>query len=204
MIHLWTIDNKDNLELNVTELLKYPLLATIYQRDTSDGKRLSREYFKYLDHITSTNGYCVKNGLNDADAHLYAFNQTRLDKTYVFPTNNKAIIKWVKEELEFDIIANLVSTAVKALRVSTKSLTHYVDTLNNLSNEDFKDPDGNPIDVSAIVNKVMKTISEIPGSIDKLKVLIEQQTNNSKVTRGSNDYKPSMDGDSDIERYYTD
>ena len=204
MIHLWTIDSKDNLELNVTELLKYPLLAAVYQKDTSPEKKLSKEYFKYLDHITATSGYCVKNGLNDADAHLYAFNQTRLDKTYVFPPNNKAIIKWVSEELEYDVIASLVNTAVQALNTSAKSLKYYVKTLNNLVEDDFKDKDGNPIDVSMTVNKVMKTISDIPGSIDKLKVLIEKQSNNSKVTRGSNEYRHSMDGDGDIERYHTD
>ena len=204
MIHLWTIDSKDNLELNVTELLKYPLLAAVYQKDISNGKTLSKEYFKYLDHLTSTSGYCIKNGLNDKDAHLYAYNQTRLTKDYVFPPNNKAIIKWVTEELEYDIIGSLVNTAVQALNASAKSLKYYVKTLNNLEEADFKDADGNPIDVSTIVNKVIKTVADIPSSIDKLKVLIEQQTNNSKVTRGSNGYKSSMDGDGDVERYHVD
>ena len=36
MIHIWEIGQDLELELNVEELLKYPKLAQIYKRDTSD------------------------------------------------------------------------------------------------------------------------------------------------------------------------
>lgn len=204
MIHIWYIDNTDNLVLNLQELLKYPLLAKVYQQDTSTTKYLSKEYFKYLDYLTASSGYCIKNGLNDKDAHIYAMSQTKLPKDYRFPLNHKEILRFVKEELEFDGINRLVSMATKAINVSTRSLENYIDTLNNLEKDEYKDTEGNPIDVSAIVNKVMKTISTIPGDVDKLRSLIEKQNNNSQVIRGSNEYRPSMDGDRDIESYISD
>lgn len=204
MIHIWYIDNTDNLVLNLQELLKYPLLAKVYQQDTSTTKYLSKEYFKYLDYLTASSGYCVKNGLNARDAHLYAMSQTKLPKDYHLPLNHKDILRFVKDELEFDGINRLVSMATKAMNVSTRSLENYIDTLNDLDKDEFKDSEGNPIDISAIVNKVMKTISTIPGDVDKLKNLIEKQNNNSQVIRGSNEYRPSMDGDRDIESYITD
>ena len=51
MVHLWKIVN-DNLDLNVEELLKYPILANVYRADKSKDKFESKEYFKYIDFIT--------------------------------------------------------------------------------------------------------------------------------------------------------
>jgi regulator of RNase E activity RraB len=204
MIHIWYIDNTDNLVLNLQELLKYPLLAKVYQQDTSTVKYLSKEYFKYIDYLTSPSGYCIKNGLNAKDSHIYALSQTKLPRDYHVPLNHKEILKFVKEDLEFDGINRLVSMATKALNISTRSLENYIDTLNNLERDEFKDKDGNAIDVSDMVSKVMKTIKSIPGDIDTLKNLIEKQNNNSQVIRGSNEYRPSMDGDREIESYIVD
>lgn len=204
MIHIWYIDSTDSLVLNLQELLKYPLLAKVYEQDTSTTKYLSKEYFKYLDYITASAGYCIKNGLNTKDAHVYAFSQTKLPKDYIFPKNHKDILKFVKEELEYDVINRLVSSATKALNVSARSLENYIDTLNDLEDADFKDKEGNPIDVSDMVTRVMKTIKGIPNDIDTLKNLIEKQNNKSQIIRGSHDYRPSMDGDASIESYITD
>lgn len=201
MIHIWYIDNTDSLVLNLQELLKYPLLAKVYQQDTSSTKYLSKEYFKYLDYLTASGGYCVKNGLNLKDAHIYALSQTKLPKDFHVPINHKEILRFVKDELEFDGINRLVSMGIKAINVSTRSLETYIDTLNTYEKEDFKDADGNIIDVSDMVTKVMKMIKSIPGDTDTLKNLIEKQNNNSQIIRGSNDYRPSMDGDADIESY---
>lgn len=201
MIHIWYIDNTDNLVLNLQELLKYPLLAKVYQQDTSTTKYLSKEYFKYLDYLTASGGYCVKNGLSTKDAHMYALSQTKLPKDFRVPLNHKEILNFVKEELEFDGINRLVSMGIKAINVSTRCLENYIDTLNAYEKQDFKDADGNVIDVSDMVTKVMKMIKSIPGDTDTLKNLIEKQNNNSQVIRGSNDYRPSMDGDRDIESY---
>lgn len=204
MIHIWYIDAKDNLVLNIHELLKYNLLAKVYEQDTSTAKYLSKEYFKYLDYLTAAGGYCVKNGLNTKDAHIYAKDQTKLPRDFVLPKNHKEILKFVKEELEYDVITRLVNSATKALNVSTRSLENYIDTLNDMDAKDFKDEEGNPLNISDMVSRVMKTIKTIPGDIDTLKNLIEKQNNKSQVIRGSNDYKPSMDGDRDIESYIID
>jgi len=201
MIHIWTIDNNYQLQLNVIELLKYPLLAKIYELDTSKGKTLSKEYYKYLDFITNSSGYCVKHGLNNKEAHEYAFKNTNLPKDYEFPKNHKDILKYVIDELEYDIITDLVNSAVKALKVSAKSLKAYIDRLNELEESDFKDKDGEPIDLSNTVNKVMKTISDIPKGIAEFEVLVNKQKSNKSVLRGANEFESSMEGDDGVESY---
>lgn len=204
MIHLWRITNSLDLELNIEELLKYPILADIYKKDNSDGKFLSTEYFKYLDFITNPKGYCVSKGLNSQEADIYAKGQTRLPKDYYFPKNNKLIIKYVKDELQFDVIDNLVGTAIKALNVTSKSLANYIDRLNDLEEKDYMDDKGAPIDLSSIITKMMKIAADIPNNIKQYESLLEKQTTKKTIVRGSIEYTESMDGDESLEHYSTD
>jgi len=201
MIHLWIIDNNYQLQLNVLELAKYPIVCKVYELDTSQGKWLSKEYYKYLDFISNSNGYCVKHGLNAREAHEYAFKNTNLPKDYVLPKDHKAILKFVIDELEYDAVSVLVNAAVKALKVSARSLQSYVDVLNDLVEAEFKDKDGTPIDISATVNKVLKTISEIPKGIEIFNDLVNKQKTNNNTLRGSKEYSTSMEGDDAIESY---
>jgi len=198
MVHLWKINNSLELDLNVTELLKYDILAKVYQSDTSDGKSLSHKYFMYLDFITASSGYCVTNGLNDSEAHIYAMKHSKLDSTYHFPANNKTIIAFVKSELERDTVFTLVSAAIQALNVSSKSVKNYIKVLNNMEKDDFQDKDGNPINVAETVNKVLKTLKEIPSSIDIYESLLSKQKTKKVALRGQKDFRSSMDGDDDL------
>lgn len=201
MIHLWYIDNNDNLVLDIKELLKYPILAKIYQNDISTEKTTAREFFKYIDFRTSSTGYIRRNGLNDKEAHKYALSQTKLSKDFIFPNNLKTILDFVSENLEYDVVATLVTTAIKALRVSTKSLNVYIDNLNELESSEYKDKEGNPIDISALISKALNTISNIPKDITNLEKLLELQKSSKAVVRGSTEYKNSMDGDDSLESY---
>lgn len=201
MIHIWRITDSLELELNVEELLKYPILADIYKRDTSDGKFLSTEYFKYLDFITNPKGYCVMNGLNSQDADIYARRQTRLPKEFYLPKNTKGVIKYIKDELQFDVVDNLVGTAIKALKVTSKSLSNYIDRLNDLEDKDYMDDKGVPIDLSSIITKMMKIAADIPNNIKQYESLLEKQTTKKTIVRGSIEYTESMDGDESLEHY---
>lgn len=204
MIHLWVIDDNDDLILNTHELLKYPLLANIYKQDSSPRKELSYEYFKYIDFMTTSAGYCNRHGLNNKEAHKYSLSQTRLPKDFKFPSNNDTILKYVKDNIEFDVEYNLIRIAVKALRVSTKNLEAYIDTLNELETAAFKDAEGKPIDISNIVSKTLNTISNIPKDIKKLEELLELEKNKKAVVRGSVEFSHSMDSDAVLDRYVVD
>ena len=200
MIHLWIIDNALELQLNVEELLKYDILSKVYKQDTSPAKFYSKEYFKYLDFLTNSNGYCMKSGLNNIDAHNYAISQTKLDKQYVLPPNNKDIIAFVKE-IEYDPIVDILISSVKALRVSSKSLRMQVDVFNNLKEEELKNEDGSVIDVTDKINKILKTLSDIPARIEALEVIMNKVKSKTTTLRGTKEYSPSMDGDVSIESY---
>lgn len=204
MIHIWQIDDKDRLVLNVKELLKYPMLAAIYQNDYSKEKHISHEYFKYLDYMTNSSGYCVRHGLSFKEAHTYSHRQTTLPSDFKFPPHNADVVAFVAENIEYDVVATLVKTAIKALRVSTRSLETYIDNLNEMAYDKFKDKEGNPIDISTIISKNLNTISNIPKDIANLEKLLELQKNSKQVVRGSSEYKSSMDSDVDLDKYIPD
>ena len=47
MIHIWKVTDDFKLDLNIEELLKYPILANIYRSDKDVDKFNAKEYFKY-------------------------------------------------------------------------------------------------------------------------------------------------------------
>lgn len=201
MIHIWTIDENDNLELNLVELLKYPILTGVYKSDKSKDKFESFEYFKYLDIITNPRGYCVTNGLNEKDSHEYALRQTRLPKDYIFPKNNKDIIKFVLNDLQFDAINSLVNAAIKSLNITARTLNNYISYLNDLEEADYKDKDGNMIDLTGTITRMMKISDDIPVNIKRLESILSKQTKTNIIARGTIEYSSSMEGDADIESY---
>lgn len=203
MIHLWTLED-NNLELNVTELLKYKLLAEIYNKDTSKEKYDSKEYFKYLDFMTNSKGYCVTKGLNFNESDSYSRRQCLFSKSFKFPENNKTIVEYVRDNLEYDPIDESLRACIKTLRISSKTLTSYIDLFNEQYDTNFTDKDGNIVDVTATINRAMKVISEIPATITKYQELIEKQKNNSPKLRGDKEYEESMDGDASLEQFIPD
>ena len=199
MIHIWKIiDN--NLDLNIEEVLKYPELANIYRNDKSKDKFESREYFKYLDFRTNPRGYCLTNGLNEKESHEYSLRNTRLPVDFEFPKNNKSIIKFVTSNLQFDAIHTLVSGAIKGLNITAKTINSYIEHLNNIEQDDYKDKEGNPIDLTTIITKMMKISNDIPDNIKRFEGLLEKQSITVTI-RGNNEYSSSMDGDTEIESY---
>lgn len=203
MVHLWKIE-RDNLVLDVEELLKYPILANVYRSDKSKDKFESKEYFKYIDFITNPRGHCYVTGLNEKESHEYSLRQTRLPEDYEFPKNNKDIIKFVNNELQFDPINTLVNGAIKSLNITIKTINNYVSHLNNIEEQDYKDTEGNPIDLTGIINKMMKISDEIPNNIKRFESLLAKQSEKGIITRGTTEYSDSMDGDDDVESYIPD
>jgi len=200
MIHIWKLSELD-LELDVKELLKYPLLADIYRKDTSKERYVSKQYFRYLDFMTATNGYCRLNGLTFDEAHIYSIKQCALPKDFIFPGNNKIVIEYIKDSIEYDVVTESILSCIKSLKISSKSLTSYMDYLNETIEKQFKDKDGALIDLTIIVNKVIKTIGDIPKTISVYEELLAKQKSNKQTLRGNNEFRQSMDGDTDIERY---
>jgi len=199
MIHLWELEGM-NLTLNTKELLKYPILSKVFIDDKSKEKADSHRYFRYLDFMTNSKGYCITNGLNFKEADAYSKKQCSFPKSYEFPANNKSIIEFVKENLEYDPIAEALSTSIKTLRISSKTLNSYVDIFNEMDETDYKDADGNVIDVTSTINRVMKTIAEIPNTIIKYNELLEKYKSNNTVLRGGQEFRESMEGDAHLEQ----
>lgn len=204
MIHLWEIGKDLELELNVEELLKYPKLAQIYKRDTSDMKFLSKQYFRYIDFMTNSSGYCISNGLSFDEAHKYSISQCVFPKDFRFPPNNKEIVKYVKDNIESDVINDAIQGVVKILRIMAKSLNSYIDTFTDMSRSDFKDAEGNVIDISTLSNKISKIIADVEPNITRYEELLAKRKNKKVTLRGDKEYNESMDGDASLEQFEPD
>ena len=197
MIFLWTINEHDEIELNVSEILKDDVLAPIYRNDKTPGKFIAREYFRYLDFMTNSSGYCKRNGLSFKDSHIYSLKQVKLPQDFVFDKNNKKIIDYIEDNIECDIVVDAIRTSIKGLKFNTKNIEAYIEYLNDVRSGDFKDKDGNIIDISTTITKLLTAISNVPKDIEKLNKLMDEQKQNKHNLRGSGEYEQSMDGDED-------
>lgn len=203
MVHFWKIVN-DNLVMELEEILKYPLLRDIYVADKSPNKANSHEYFKYLDFMTASSGYCVKNGLTYNESKTYSSKQVVFPKDFVIPTNDKDIVKYIRDQIEYDPINEAVLAAIKAFRVSAKSLNMYVDNLNEAAENNFKDKEGNIIDVQASISKSLALIAKIPTDIETFNGLLEKQAKAKISMRGSGSFSSSMDSDNELGKFEED
>ena len=196
MIFLWKINEHEEIELNLEDILKDDVLAPIYREDKSNGKLVVKEYFKYLDFMTNQSGYCKRNGLSFKEAHAYSVRQCKLPTNYVFnDKQNKAIIAYIEENIESDVIVDSIRTSIKGLRLNTKNIEAYIDYLTDLREGDFKDKDGNVIDISTTISKLLTSIANVPKDIEKLNKLLDEQKQSKQKLRGSTEFEESMDGD---------
>ena len=142
-------NSANKIEINKPEILLVKEFNDLWNNDKSKDKFESKEYFKYLDFITNPRGHCYVTGLNEKEAHEYSLRQTRLPEDFEFPKNNKDIVKFVNNELQFDPINTLVNGAIKSLNITIKTINNYVSHLNNIEEQDYKDADGNYISNNA-------------------------------------------------------
>ena len=204
MIHIWKLNNDLTLNINIEELLKYDKLATIYKSDTSKEKINSSLYFKYLDFMTNSNGYCYTHCLNFEASHKYSIKAANIPNDFTFPKNNKDIVNYVKEYIEEDIIGKTIRNCIKSLNLISKTITNYIDIFNDWDYDNFRDKDGNIIDISSDIAKLMKIQGNVPDIISKYEEFLEKQKSNKVILRGEKQFKPSMDGDANLEQYMSD
>ena len=65
-LHVWLVEGS-KLILNVEQILKVPILATIYN-DWHNDRELMYKTFKFIDCYADEDGYIHRNGLKDQKA----------------------------------------------------------------------------------------------------------------------------------------
>ena len=75
-LHVWLVEGS-KLILNVEQILKVPILATIYN-DWHNDRELMYKIFKFIDCYADEDGYIHRNGLKDQKAFDYAIEVAQL------------------------------------------------------------------------------------------------------------------------------
>jgi hypothetical protein len=194
MIHVWRVEGQE-LVLNLRELLKYTEFNSVYIRDASNDKALSKREFKYIDFITNRDGFCVKEGYNDKEAHVFAVKNVGMPSDYI---PDKYVLRAIDKarELNGGVIEDLIDSTVAAFRVDAKLVKHVRFLMEKIEGEvkDVADVEN----VLKLTDAVINISSVIPAKIIKLLALREeydkQQSKTNNTKRGGGELSNSLDG----------
>lgn len=203
MIYLWKL-NGEELELNLSEILKYKELEKVYTRDKMAGKMLAKAEFRYIDFLANRDSYCIKNGLSELEAKKFAIANSRLPDNYVPDKITQAAITKARE-LNGGVIEDLIDATVSAFRVDAKMMIKIKQLLEQ---EGVKVADVQGVEaIMKMTDAVIKMSSTIPNKINQLLELREAYEKKLKEgtneKRGGGEISNSYDG-SGIERYADD
>lgn len=195
MIYAFKIEN-DKLELDLKQILMYPLLAKIYKRDTSDNKEFAYKEFKFIYFIADKKGYCRQAGLSKKEAIKYGIKNAGLDSRYEPDNIVLKAIELVKSQFNITPVEDLIETTIVGLNFTTKLVNMYSKAL-----QDALDKGGDDLEAISDSEKNLKGLlnatNDIPNRISKLVELREQWDKAEKGVssiRGGKEYKASYDG----------
>ena len=194
MIYLWRVEQEE-LVLNLREILKYKEFESIYLRDASNGKMLSKREFRYIDFIANRESYCVREGLNKTEAHNFAIKNSGLPSDYKADKYIERAIEKAKE-LNGGVIEDLIDSTVAAFHVDAKLVKHVRDLMEKIEGDvkELKDVEN----VLKLTDTLINISSTIPAKVTKLLSLREeydkQQSKLTNTRRGGGEISNSFDG----------
>lgn len=188
---------KGNLEIDVPEILKYPVLAHIYNRDNSIAKEYAYKEFMYCVHLSDRRGYVFKAGLSKAEAKQWAKDRTGLLPSWKPDEYIEKAIALMNNSLNITVVEDLLDGSIRSLHLSSKLIKRFADEIDEIVN----DPNSTRDDLLACedtLKDLIKRSHDIPQQIDILEDLKEQydkQQGGVAKVRGGGIYKRSYDGD---------
>lgn len=194
MIHVWKIE-KDELVLNLRELLKYPEFASLYTRDTMNGKLMAKREFKYIDFIANRDGHCVKEGYDSKEAHEFAVKNSGLPSDY---KPDKYVSRAIEkaQELNGGVIEDLIDSTVAAFHVDAKLVKHVRALMEKITGEVKEIADVE--NIMRLTDTLINISSTIPAKVTKLLLLREeydkQKSKTINTKRGGGELSNSYDG----------
>ncbi len=196
MLNLWSISpNKVILneeELETTQYIK--VFRELHKLVSLDHDKT--KLFRYVWNMADYRSVGIQKGYGQAELHYYALKQAELPENWVVvPKVVEAIeaYKILQEDVleeQFKYIKQVQHNTARMLALMNKSLETHLGKKQLTSAE---------VDaVSDMQNKIAKIADELPKRIKTLKeleALVLAQRANTKVLRGKQTYRSSMDGD---------
>lgn len=194
MIYLWKIE-KNDIKLNLEELLKYDEFRIIYLRDKNPSKHIATQHFKYIDFIANRDSFPNREGYSESESRKFAAINSGLGDKFIADKDlNIAIAK--ARQLNGGIIENLLDNIIAAFRsdaqIVSKMRTALQAKVNSAATiEDFKE-------TIKLSDTLVEISSTIPGKIDKFLTLREEYEKKLKTgitrLRGGGEISNSYDG----------
>jgi hypothetical protein len=200
MIYAFKIVN-DKIELNVTEILKFPILAQIYKRDKTTEKQTAYKEFMYICFCADKEGICAKKGYNKKETHLFAVSNSQLANDYIPDGYVKDAISFCEDNLNTNVVEDLIRSTLRGLRLSGKTIEILLEKVDERINKNDVTPEALGI-YDKSVKELIKIAADIPNRIDNLMTLLNNYDKFSTGTnklRGGQEYRSSYDGYDDKE-----
>lgn len=191
----------DKIELNVGEILKYPVLAHIYQRDKTTQKQMAYKEFMYICFCADKEGICAKKGYNKKETHMFAVNNSQLPNDYIPDANVKDAIRFCEDNLNTNVVEDLIRSTLRGLRISAKIVETLLDEQDKRISKNDVTPELLGI-YDKSVKELIKIAADIPNRIESLTTLLnnyDKFTAGTNKLRGGQEYRSSYDGYDDEE-----
>ena len=176
-LHVWLVEGS-KLIVNVEQILKVPVLATIYN-DWHNDRELMYKIFKFIDCYADEDGYIHRNGLKDQKAFDYAIEVAQLNSDFRPTKDMVDAINWLIEH-NINYVGQMFFETVNALQAGKDLMAVMNQNLrNDLKKDSFtKDEIGGMLNIAElkeaednyIKSKLRKTIvrggKELAASMD--------------------------------------
>ena len=185
-LHVWLVEGS-KLILNVEQILKVPILATIYN-DWHNDRELMYKIFKFIDCYADEDGYIHRNGLKDQKAFDYAIEVAQLNSDFRPTKDMIEAINWLVEH-NINYVGQMFFETVNALQAG-----------NDLKKDSFtKEEIGGMLGYMREITKMGKDLPKLIAELKEAEDNYVKSKLKKTIVRGGKELATSMDVHNNID-----
>ena len=185
-LHVWLVEGS-KLILNVEQILKVPILATIYN-DWHNDRELMYKIFKFIDCYADEDGYIHRNGLKDQKAFDYAIEVAQLNSDFRPTKDMIEAINWLVEH-NINYVGQMFFETVNALQAG-----------KDLKKDSFtKEEIGGMLGYMREITKMGKDLPKLIAELKEAEDNYVKSKLKKTIVRGGKELATSMDVHNNID-----
>lgn len=188
----------NNIALDHTEILLYPELKAILDRDKSTDKHVAYNEFKFIYFMCDPKAYPQTEGFTTKQAFTYAIHQCGFKEDYSPDEDLKSAMS-LYENSSTSVATTLRKEMIASMKISIGIVTKF----RQMIESKLALPDLKPEDLDILVNSLSKLVSishEFPKQLDilaKAEATIKEE-DKADIGRGGGEILDSMDPDKSL------